>query len=77
MAERTGVPGLKGETGSRIIGPFLEHHILGIVARLTDVVNDPRSEWSMAEKKRAVKTVDELVKMAKRYARVARPQVSS
>lgn len=45
------------------------------MARLTDVVNDPRDEWSVAEKRRAVKTVDELVKVAKSYARIARPQV--
>lgn len=29
----------------------------------------------MAEKRRAVRTVDELVKVAKSYARIARPQV--
>jgi hypothetical protein len=74
LAEQTGVPGATG-TGSRVIGPFLEHHILGIVARLTDIVNDPRDEWSQAEKRRSVKTLDELVKVAKKYSRIARPQV--
>ena len=59
-----------------MIGVFLEHHILGIVSGLTDEVNDPRNKYSTFERRRSVKTLDELVKIARKNARAARPQVS-
>jgi hypothetical protein len=58
-------------------GVFLEHHILGIVSGLTDEVNDPRSKYSTFERRRSVKTLEELVKVARKNTRAARPQVST
>lgn len=50
-------------------------HILGLVARVNEVVNDSRDEQSVKQKERFVKAVEELVKVAKSHTRVARPQV--
>jgi serine/threonine-protein kinase ATR len=51
-------------------------HILGLVARVNEVVNDSRDEQSVKQKERFVKAVEELVKVAKSHTRIARPQVS-
>ena len=60
---------------TNLVGPFIEHHILGIVARLSEVVNDSRDEQSVTEKERCVKAVGEMVKVGKTHTRIARPQV--
>ena len=60
---------------SNLVGPFIEHHILGIVARLSEVVNDSRDEQSVTEKERCIKAVGEMVKVGKIHTRIARPQV--
>jgi hypothetical protein len=57
------------------VGSFLEQHILGLVAQFSEVVNNVRIEYSAPEKKRCVKAVEELVKMAKTFTKIARPQV--
>jgi serine/threonine-protein kinase ATR len=54
---------------------FLEHHILGLVARLSEVVNDARDENPIREKKRCIKAIDEMVKLGKTATRTARPHV--
>ena len=56
---------------------FLEQHILGLVARFSDMIIDPRDEQSMIERERCIKAVEELVKVAKVHTRIARPQVCS
>lgn len=57
------------------VGAFLELHVLGLVARISEVVNDSRDEHSAKQKERFVKALEELVKVAKSHARVARPQM--
>lgn len=57
------------------VGMFLEQHLLGLVARLSEIINDPRDEHPIQEKVRCVKAFEELVKLAKSHARTARPQV--
>lgn len=57
------------------MGVFFEHHLLGIVARLSEVINDSRDEYPTKEKERCVKAFEELVRVAKNYTRTARPQV--
>ena len=54
---------------------FLEQHILGLVARFSDLINDHRGEQSMIERVRYIKAVEELVKIAKTHAKIARPHV--
>lgn len=57
------------------VGLFLERHILGIVARFSEVVNDAREGQSITEKKHCVKAIEEMVKIGKAFTRTARPQV--
>jgi serine/threonine-protein kinase ATR len=54
---------------------FLEHHILGLVARFSEVVNDARDGKSIREKKRCIKAIEEMVKLGKASTRTARPHV--
>lgn len=53
----------------------MEHHVLGIVARFSEVVNDTREEHSISEKKCCVKSIEEMIRMGRAYTRTARPQV--
>ncbi|KJZ74837.1 hypothetical protein HIM_05746 [Hirsutella minnesotensis 3608] len=63
---------------SNIIGRFLQSHVLGLLARLTDVINDSVSTHPpVLEQQSAVRTLEEMIKYCKRYARDARPQISA
>ncbi|TVY28597.1 Protein kinase [Lachnellula hyalina] len=57
------------------VGVFLEQHLLGLVARLSEVINDSRDEQPTKEKERCVKAFEELVRVAKTHTRTARPQI--
>ncbi|KAM0134783.1 hypothetical protein ACHAP3_005339 [Botrytis cinerea] len=54
---------------------FLEQHNLGLVTRISEVVNDNRDEQSSFEKKRNVKAIEEMVTIGKTYTGAARPQI--
>ncbi|KAF7872002.1 uncharacterized protein EAF02_009107 [Botrytis sinoallii] len=54
---------------------FLEQHNLGLVTRISEVVNDTRDEHSSFEKKRNVKAIEEMVTIGKTYTGAARPQI--
>ncbi|QSZ36964.1 hypothetical protein DSL72_009056, partial [Monilinia vaccinii-corymbosi] len=54
---------------------FLEQHNLGLVTRISEVINDNRDEQSSFEKKRNVKAIEEMVTIGKTYTRAARPQI--
>ena len=62
---------------SNPLGGFLEWHILGLVARLAEVVNDAQEMRSISEKKACVKGIEEMVKIGKTSVRGGRPQVCS
>jgi serine/threonine-protein kinase ATR len=55
------------------MGAFLEQHILGLVARLSEVVTG--ADQTISEKKRCVRAMDEMVKLGKTFVRTARPHV--
>lgn len=56
---------------------FLEQHNLGLITRISEVVNDIRDEQSSFEKKRNVKAIKEMVTIGKTNTGAARPQVST
>ena len=59
-----------------IIGRFLQSHLLGLMARLTDVINDTVSVHPpVAEQRRCIRALEEMIKICRGYARIARPQV--
>lgn len=58
------------------IGRFLQSHVLGLLARLVDVINDPMSvNPPVLNQRSAIRTLEEIVRVCKSYARTARPQV--
>ncbi|KAH7316595.1 hypothetical protein B0I35DRAFT_354216 [Stachybotrys elegans] len=61
-----------------LVGRFLHAHILGLIAPLTDVINDSIPVDSLViEQRRCVRALEEMIKLCKDYARIARPQISA
>ncbi|KHO10999.1 hypothetical protein MAA_11390 [Metarhizium robertsii ARSEF 23] len=61
-----------------VIGRFLQSHVLGLMARLTDVINDSITlQPLIMEQRSAIVTLEEMLKVCKQYVRVARPQISA
>ncbi|KAM5379618.1 hypothetical protein ACJZ2D_003812 [Fusarium nematophilum] len=56
-------------------GRFIQSHLLGLMARLTDVINDPN--LPVQERRRYIRAMEEMIKVCKGYARIARPQMSA
>ncbi|PQE28467.1 phosphatidylinositol 3 protein [Rutstroemia sp. NJR-2017a BBW] len=61
--------------GQSPMAAFMEQHNLGLITRISEVVNDSRDEQNTYEKKRHVRAVEEMIKIAKTYTRSARPQI--
>ncbi|KAG5983170.1 hypothetical protein E4U55_000604 [Claviceps digitariae] len=67
----------KGRKGN-LIGRFLQPHILGLMPRLTDVINDSVSlQTPVMEKRISIGALEEMIKMCMHHARIARPQISA
>lgn len=65
----------KGRKGNPI-GRFLQPHILGLMPRLTDVINDSVSLQSpVMEQRISIGALEEMIKVCMHHARIARPQV--
>lgn len=61
-----------------IVGRFLQFHMLGIMTRLADVINDSAAvNPQTLEQRTCIQTLEELIKVCKSYTRVARPQACS
>jgi serine/threonine-protein kinase ATR len=75
LAKNTSIGTEHSHSTKDLVGRFLEQHILGLVARLSEVINDSRDTHPVKEKDRCVKAFVELVRAAKAHTRVARPQV--
>lgn len=61
-----------------IIGRFLQSHILGLMARLTDVINDPAMVHpGEMEQRNCIRALDEMITLCQSHARIARPQISA
>ncbi|KAI5464134.1 hypothetical protein BGZ63DRAFT_349688 [Mariannaea sp. PMI_226] len=60
-------------------GRFIQSHILGLMARLTDVINDESLTVSAPaqEQRRCIRAMEEMIKVCKNYASIARPQISA
>ncbi|RKF54549.1 Protein kinase rad3 [Golovinomyces cichoracearum] len=74
LAERAPIPDSKTKI-TNPIGAFLEQHILGLITNISAVIIDTAQEQLVTEKKRNIKALEELVKVAKSYSRVGRPQI--
>lgn len=59
-------------------GRFLHHHALGLMARLTDVINDDSlTRAPFHERRRCISAMEEMVRIGRNDVRIARPQVSN
>ncbi|POS87854.1 hypothetical protein EPUL_000219 [Erysiphe pulchra] len=74
LAERAPIPDTKSRENDPV-GVFLEQHILGLITNISAVIIDTAHEQSTTEKKRNIKALEELVKVAKAHSRVGRPQI--
>ncbi|KAG6067261.1 hypothetical protein E4U32_004269 [Claviceps aff. humidiphila group G2b] len=67
----------RGRKGNPI-GRFLQPHILGLMPRLTDVINDSVSlQTSVIEQRISIGALEEMIKVCIHHARIARPQISA
>ena len=74
IQRRTGTP--RGSARkSNAIGPFFELHVLGIMAILSDIVNDTKGPQPVADKRRCIGAIGEMVKLAKSHVSNALPQL--
>lgn len=73
---------IQGDTRQKkqATGRFLSQNALGMMARLTDIFNEPMSSRSTTfkidEQKRCIKAMEEMIRIGKTNIRIARPQVS-
>ncbi|KXH46337.1 phosphatidylinositol 3 [Colletotrichum simmondsii] len=64
----------KGNT----IGRYLQSYILGLMARLADVINDMPLVFPPAEEqRRCIRALEEMIRHCKVYVRIARPQIAA
>ncbi|KAI1351099.1 phosphatidylinositol 3 [Xylaria sp. FL0043] len=63
---------------SHATGRFLHHHALGLMAQLTDVINDVSViRAPFHERRRCIKAMEEMIRIGKNDVRIARPQISA
>ncbi|KAI0857809.1 phosphatidylinositol 3 [Xylaria cubensis] len=58
-------------------GHFLHHHALGLMAHLTDVINDTLVVRPFHERRRCITAMEEMIRTGKNNVRIARPQISA
>lgn len=59
-----------------VTGRFLQSIILGLMARLADVINDSASVHPLEmEQRSCIRALDEMIVICESHARIARPQV--
>ncbi|KAK8074965.1 Protein kinase rad3 [Apiospora hydei] len=60
-------------------GRFLQQNALGMMARLTDIFNEPMTfratTFRIDEQKRCIKAMEEMIRIGKTSIRIARPQI--
>ncbi|KAI0412411.1 phosphatidylinositol 3 [Xylaria grammica] len=63
---------------SHATGRFLHHHALGLMAQLTDVINDTSViRAPFHERRRCIMAMEEMIRIGKNDVRIARPQISA
>jgi len=55
---------------------FLSYYVLGLLTTFSDIIHDVRGSQPIAEKKRSVRAIEEMIKLAKSGINGALPQVS-
>ncbi|KAI9757305.1 MAG: hypothetical protein M4579_003516 [Chaenotheca gracillima] len=60
---------------SSLIGQFFETHVLGIMAQFSDAINENQGRLPLLEKRRCLKGIQEMCRLAKSYISNALPQI--
>jgi UME (NUC010) domain. len=61
---------------SQVIGRYLQQHALGLAQRLIEVINDTlQLHPPVAEQRRCLGAMEEMIRICKTYVCIARPQV--
>ncbi|KAL8809103.1 MAG: hypothetical protein Q9200_003724 [Gallowayella weberi] len=62
---------------SNMTGLFFENHVLGIMAHLSDTINECKGPQIIPEKIRCLKAIQEMMKIAHSHVSTALPQISA
>ncbi|KAL8834033.1 MAG: hypothetical protein Q9170_003964 [Blastenia crenularia] len=62
---------------TNVTSSFFENHVLGIMACLSDTINDSKGMQIVAEKMRCIKAIKEMIMVAKTNVNSALPQISA
>jgi serine/threonine-protein kinase ATR len=65
----------KTSRSSKMLGTFLEAHILGIMSHFTDIIDTPMERQPLSEKKRALSAVEQLIMVGGAQIIIAIPQI--
>jgi serine/threonine-protein kinase ATR len=65
----------KQAKSTKMLSLFLENHVLGIMSHFTDIIDSSIDRQSIAEKKRSLRAIEQLIGIAKSQVGVAMPQV--
>lgn len=61
-----------------VVGRFLQQHILGLMARVADIINAvPTLHPNVSEQRLGIRTLEEMIQVCQAHARIARPQISA
>ncbi|KAL7931001.1 hypothetical protein V8C35DRAFT_310988 [Trichoderma chlorosporum] len=61
-----------------LVGRYIQTHILGLMTRFTDVINDSNSIYpQVVEQRSCIRALEEMIRICQGYARIARPQISA
>lgn len=60
---------------THLLGYFVEEHVLGIITQFAYAVNDFQIRQPLAEKRRNIVAIGEMIKIAPRHVSSALPQV--
>ncbi|KAI9673387.1 MAG: serine/threonine-protein kinase M1 [Caeruleum heppii] len=58
-----------------MVGAFFQTHVLGIMSHFAEVINAPREGQLAIEKKRCLKGIEEMIRLAKQHVANALPQI--
>jgi serine/threonine-protein kinase ATR len=58
-----------------MLSTFLESHVLGIMSHFTDIIDSSVDRQPLAEKKRSLRAIEQLISFARSHVGVAMPQV--
>ncbi|KAL2883978.1 serine/threonine-protein kinase M1 [Colletotrichum sp. CLE4] len=68
----------ESKSKKNVIGKYLQSYILGLMARLADVINDMTLVFPPAEEqRRCIRALEEMIRHCKGYVRIARPQIAA